>query len=182
MTLVPSPAVGGGRAHLCETEAGWGAGWRDHLSGDPRVPGSPCFQPPLLRDRGGGYVLCGGGVRGWRGRGLCMVDSCAGRSGCGRAAARGCAGASTWLHRGAAWDRARAQYGAAEARTLLRWGAAWVCNAAQHAAAQGAQRGVAQGTACSCAGEPRGAGLEGGSLAHHRSTSRRERSGCNGCV
>ena len=26
---------------------------------------------------------------------------------------------STWLRRGAAWDRARAQYGAAEARTLL---------------------------------------------------------------
>ena len=58
---------------LCETEAGWGAGWRDHLSGDLRGPGSPCFQPPLPRDRGGGYVLCGGGVRGWRGRGLCMV-------------------------------------------------------------------------------------------------------------
>ena len=50
---------------------------------------------------------------------------------------------STWLRRGAAWDRARAQYGAAEARTLLRFGAACVCNAAQHAAAQGAQRGVA---------------------------------------
>ena len=89
---------------------------------------------------------------------------------------------STWLRWGVAWDRARAQYGAAEARTLLCWGAAWVWNAARHAAAQGAQRGVAQGTACSCAGEPRGAGLEGGSLAHHRSSSRRDRSGCNGCV
>ena len=42
---------------------------------------------------------------------------------------------STWLRRGAVWDRARAQYGAAEVHTLLRWGAAWVCNAAQHAAA-----------------------------------------------
>ena len=89
---------------------------------------------------------------------------------------------STWLRRGAVWDRARAQYGAAEARTLLRWGAAWVRNAAQHAAAQGAQRGVAQGKACCCAGEPRRAGVEGGSLAHHRSSSRRDRSGCNGCV
>ena len=89
---------------------------------------------------------------------------------------------STWLRRGAAWDRARAQYGAAEARTLLRWGAAWVCIAVQQAAAQGEQRGVAQGTACCCAGEPRGAGLEGGSLAHHRSSSRRDRSGCNGCA
>ena len=69
MTLVPSPAVGGGRAHLCETEAGWGAGCRDHLSGDPRGPGPPCFQPPLPRDRGGGYVLCGGGVRGVEGAG-----------------------------------------------------------------------------------------------------------------
>ena len=69
VTLVLSPAVGGGRAHLCETEAGWGAGWRDHLSGDLRGPGSPCFQPPLPRDRGGGYVLCGGGVRGGGGGG-----------------------------------------------------------------------------------------------------------------
>ena len=69
VTLEPSPAVGGGRAHLCETEAGWGAGCGDHLSGDPRGPGSPCFQPPLPRDRGGGYVLCGGGVRGVEGAG-----------------------------------------------------------------------------------------------------------------
>ena len=43
------------------------------MSGDLRGPGSPCFQPPLPRDRGGGYVLCGGGVREWRGRGVCMV-------------------------------------------------------------------------------------------------------------
>ena len=69
MTLVPSPAVGGGRAHLCEMEAGWGAGCRDHLSGDPRGPGPPCFQPPLPRDRGGGYVLCEVGVRGVEGAG-----------------------------------------------------------------------------------------------------------------
>ena len=38
--------------------AGWGAGGRDHLSGDLRGPGSPCFRPPLPRDRGGGYFLC----------------------------------------------------------------------------------------------------------------------------
>ena len=39
--------------------AGWGAGGRDHLSGgDLRGPGSPCFWPPLPRDRGGGYFLC----------------------------------------------------------------------------------------------------------------------------
>ena len=69
MTLVPSPAMGGGRAHLCETEAGWGAGWRDHLSGDLQGPSSPCFQPPLPRDKGGGYVLCGGGARGVEGAG-----------------------------------------------------------------------------------------------------------------
>ena len=87
-----------------------------------------------------------------------------------------------WLRWGAAWDRARAQYGAAGARTLLRWGAARVCIEARHAAAQGAQRGVAQGTARSCAGEPRGAALEGGSLGHLRRSSRRDRSGCNGCV
>ena len=35
--------AGGGYAHLCETEAGWGAGGRDHLSGDLRGPGSPDF-------------------------------------------------------------------------------------------------------------------------------------------
>ena len=46
-----------------------GAGCTDHLSGDPRGPGPPCFQQPLPRDRGGGYVLCGGGVRGVEGTG-----------------------------------------------------------------------------------------------------------------
>ena len=62
---VSSPAAGGGRAHLCNTEAGWGAGWRDHLSGDLWGPDSPCFKPPLPRDRGGATscqkVLQGGG-------------------------------------------------------------------------------------------------------------------------
>ena len=65
----PPPPWEEGVAHLCETEAGWGAGWRGHLSGDLRGPGSPCFQPPLPLDRGGGYVLCGGGARGVEGAG-----------------------------------------------------------------------------------------------------------------
>ena len=72
MTLVLSPAVGGGRAHLCETEAGWGAGWRDHLSGDlrARFPLLPAATPPRQgrglrpvrsRSKGGG----GGGDYVW---------------------------------------------------------------------------------------------------------------------
>ena len=36
----------------------------DHLSGDLRGPDSPCFRPPLPRDKGGGVLLCEGGVRG----------------------------------------------------------------------------------------------------------------------
>ena len=70
------PRCGGEGDPTCEKR--WrrgGAGWRDHLSGDMRGPDSPYFQPPLPRDRGGGYFLCEGGVRGWRGRGICMVYS-----------------------------------------------------------------------------------------------------------
>ena len=95
------PPVGRRRVHLCKTGAGWGAGWREHLSGDLRGPGSPCLGLPPPRDWGGGYVVCGGGVRGWRGRGLCMVYSCAWaqqlqkgrRAGLRWRAARGYAGA-----------------------------------------------------------------------------------------
>ena len=35
----------------------------------PAGPRSPCFHPPLPRDRGEVYVLCGGGVRGVEGAG-----------------------------------------------------------------------------------------------------------------
>ena len=106
----PPPTVGGGRAHLCETEAGWGAGWRDHLSGDLRGPGSPRFHPPLPRDRGGGYVLCGGGVRGDGGGGdyvwsipwcpsLCPV--------CGRPRGTAGGGAQAWAGRVGSGGRPR---------------------------------------------------------------------------
>ena len=71
VTHAPSPAAGGGLAHLCETEAGWGAGGRDHLSGDLRGPGSPCFSHSPATGEGA-YFLCEGGG-GWVGGGVCMV-------------------------------------------------------------------------------------------------------------
>ena len=147
VTLEPSPAAGGRVTRPVRSGGGGGAGWRDHLSGDMRGPDSPCFQPPLPRDRGGGYFLCEGGVRGWRGRGICMVYSLRWGAAAAEGPQRGAALArSMWLRWGGAWDCAGAQYGAAEARsTRLRRGAAWVCDAAPHAAAQGAQRGVALG-------------------------------------
>ena len=64
VTLEPSPAAGGRVTRPVRSGGGGGAGWRDHLSGEMRGPDSPCFQPPLPRDRGGGYFLCEGGVRG----------------------------------------------------------------------------------------------------------------------
>ena len=81
VTHAPSPAAGGGLAHVCETEAGWGAGWRDHLSGDLRGPGSPCFShSPAIGE--GAYFLCDGGG-GWvGGGGVCMVYTPASRFPC----------------------------------------------------------------------------------------------------
>ena len=147
VTLEPSPAAGGRVTRPVRSGGGGGAGWRDHLSGDMRGPDSPCFQPPLPRNRGGGYFLCEGGVRGWRGRGICRVFSLRWGAAAAEGPQRGAALArSMWLRWGRVWDCVGAQYGAAEARgTQLRWGAAWVCDAAPHAAAQGAQRGVALG-------------------------------------
>ena len=102
-----------------------GAGWRDHLSGDMQGPDSPCLQPPLPRDRGGGYFLCEGGVKGVEGAGdMYGLFPVPGRSGCGRAAARGCAGAqhvatlgrSVGLRKGAERGRGGAQHAAALGR------------------------------------------------------------------
>ena len=47
---------------------------------------------------------------------------------------------------------------------------------------RGRSVGSLWGAACGCAREPCGAGLEGGSLAHSRSSGRRDRSGCCGCA
>ena len=147
VTLEPSPAAGGRVTRPVRSGGGGGAGWRDHLSGDMRGPDSPCFQPPLPRDRGGGYFLRKGGVRGWRERGICMVYSLRWGAAAAEGLQRGAALARCMrLRWGGAWDCAGAQFRAAEARiTQLHWGAAWVRDAAPHAAAQGAQRGVALG-------------------------------------
>ena len=63
----------GGRGRAPERNGG-GNGGRDGGNTCLVTCGAPV---PLASATGGGYVLCGGGVRGWRGRGLCMVYSCA---------------------------------------------------------------------------------------------------------
>ena len=55
VTLEPSPAAGGRVTRPVRSGGGGGARWRDHLSGDMRGPDSPCFEPPLPRDRGGDH-------------------------------------------------------------------------------------------------------------------------------
>ena len=99
-----------------------------------------------------------------------------GRSGCGRAAARGCVCAlhvatlrhSVGLRRGAVRGRGGVQHAAALERGVR-----------MH---RGRSVGSCRGAACGCAGEPHGARLEGGSLAHRRSSGRRDCSGCCGCA
>ena len=83
VTHAPSPAAGGGYAHLCETDAGWGAGGRDHLSGDLRGPGSPCCSHSPATGEGA-YFLCEGGG-GWGGGGyVWSIPLCPGSLACGQ--------------------------------------------------------------------------------------------------
>ena len=138
-TLEPSPAAGGRMARPARSGGGGGAGWRDHLSGDMRSPNTPCLQPPLPRDRGGGYFLCEGGGRGWRGRGILYgLFPALGRSSCGRAAARGCAGVQHVATLGRSGGLSR---GAERGR-----------GGAQHAAALGRGVGLCRSAACGCTG------------------------------
>ena len=84
VTHAPSPAAGGGLAHLCETEAGGGAGGRDQLSGDLRGPGSPCFSHSPATGEGA-YFLCEGGGGWMEGGGyVWSMPLCPGSLACGQ--------------------------------------------------------------------------------------------------
>ena len=110
-----------------------------------------------------------------------------GRSGCVRAAVRGCAGAqhvatleqSVGLRRAAVRGRGIVQHCAACSCVGARRGSVMLHRMRLH---RGRSVGLRWGAACGCAGEPRGAGLEGGSLAHRRCSGRRNRSRCCGCA